>query len=117
MTARICRSLIFLFAVAAIAAPGASAQAPLAGKGENIQPVARMPIPHPNEVELAGDWALVSDDDAAGDGSPGGLVIGNIQEPQHPFIEGKWDCPGGWGDVDLSPDANIAVLTKAHDAP
>src|SRR3954467_3536256 len=112
MTARIRRSLIFLFALGAIAAPSASAQAPLAGTGENIQPITRVPIAHPNEVEMAGDWAFVSDDDVASDGSHGGLVIVNIKDPAHPFIESKWDCPGGWGDIDLSPDGKIAVLTK-----
>jgi hypothetical protein len=118
MTARIRRSLIFLFAVSAIAAPSASAQAPLAGTGENIQPIARVPIPHPNEVELAGDWAFVSSDGSTSytpeEYTGGGLVIVNIKDPAHPFIEGEWKCDAGWGDIDLSPDANIAVLTNAH---
>jgi hypothetical protein len=90
-----------------LAAPGATAQAPLAGKGENIQPIARVPIFHPNEVELAGDWAFVSNDQK-------GMVIVNIADPQHPFIESTWDCEAGWADMDISPDANIAVLTNAH---
>jgi hypothetical protein len=110
-------TFICLLALAAIPAPEALAQAPLAGKGENIQPVARVPIPHPNEVELAGDWAFVSSDGSesyAPDNEDAGLVIVNIKDPAHPFVQGKWECDGGWGDVDLSPDANIAVLTNAH---
>src|SRR5215213_7037142 len=78
MTVRILRTLIPALALAATLAPAASAQAPLAGTGENIQPIARVPISHPNEVELAGDWAFVSNDDATGDGEFGGLVIVNI---------------------------------------
>jgi hypothetical protein len=118
MTARIPRCLIPLLALGAIAAPAASAQAPLAGTGENIQPIARVPIPHPNEVELAGDWAFVSSDGSESytpaEHTDAGLVIVNIKDPAHPFIEGKWVCDAGWGDIDLSPDANIAVLTNAH---
>lgn len=114
MTARIRRSLIFLFALAAIAAPSASAQAPLAGKGENLQPVSRVPINHPNEVELAGDWAFVSDDGAVEGNDQGGLVIVNIKDPAHPYIQSRWLCDAGWGDVDISPDAKLAVLTNAH---
>jgi hypothetical protein len=117
MTVRIRRCLISLFALGAIAAPAASAQVPLAGTGENIQPVSRVPIAHPNEVELAGDWAFVSNDGSesyAPDFERGGLVIVNIKDPAKPFIESEWICDAGWGDVDLSPDATIAVLTNAH---
>ncbi len=114
MTVRPLRFLTPLFAFAAIASP-ASAQAPLAGTGENIQPIARVPISHPNEVELAGDWAFVSDDgrDDDKDGG-GGLVIVNIANPEKPFIEGRWVCDGGWADIDLSADANYAVLSNGH---
>ena len=112
MTVRILRLLTPLFAFAAIAAP-ASAQAPLAGTGENIQPISRVPIKHINEVELAGDWAFVSDEVGEGD-EEGGLSIVNIANPEKPFIEGRWSCPGGWADVDLSPDGNIAILTNGH---
>jgi hypothetical protein len=101
-----------VLALAAGAAPSASAQVPLAGTGENIQPIARVPISHPNEVELAGDWAFVSDD--ARDDDTGGLVIVNIANPEKPFIEGRWSCPGGWADIDLSADATIAVLSNGH---
>ena len=50
------------FAALLLTAPVASAQdvVPLAGKGENIQPIARVNVPRANEVELAGDWAFVS---------------------------------------------------------
>jgi hypothetical protein len=113
MTPRTLRLAPMLLALAAIAAPTASAQAPLAGTGENIEPVSRVPIAHPNEVELAGDWAFVSDDGSYS-AEGGGLVIVNIADPRKPFIEGKWDCDAGWGDIDISPDANIAVLTNAH---
>lgn len=112
MTARILRLLTPLLALAALAAP-ASAQTPLAGTGENIQPVTRVPLPNINEVELAGDWAFVSDEVGDKD-EVGGLQIINIANPEKPFIEGFWDCPGGWADVDISPDANIAVLTNGH---
>jgi len=104
---RVPRLLISALALAAIAAPSASAQAPLAGTGENIQPIAKIGIVNPNEVELAGDWAFVSSDE-------GGLVIVNIANPEKPFIEGKWDCAGGWADIDLSPDATLAILTNGH---
>ena len=116
MTVRIRRCLIPLLALGAIAAPPASAQVPLAGEGENIQPIARVPIPHPNEVELAGDWAFVSNDgsESYAPDNVGSLVIVNIKDPMKPFIEGEWVCDAGWGDVDLSPDAKIAVLTNAH---
>ena len=112
MTARILRLLTPLFAFVAIASP-ATAQAPLAGTGENIQPISRVPIKNINEVELAGDWAFVSDEVGEGD-EEGGLSIVNIADPAKPFIEGKWSCPGGWADVDLSPDGNLAFLTNGH---
>jgi hypothetical protein len=108
MNLRILRALIPSLALAAIAAPAASAQAPLAGTGENVQPIARVPISHPNEVELAGDWAFVSNDQA-------GMVIVNIADPQHPFVESTWECEAGWADMDISPDANLAILTNAHE--
>lgn len=112
MNARFLRLLTPLLAFGAMAAP-ASAQVPLAGTGENIQPVARVPIANANEIELAGDWAFVSDE-VGKDDEQGGLTIINIADPTKPYIEGRWDCPGGWADVDLSPDATIAVLTNGH---
>ncbi|HVL94692.1 MAG TPA: hypothetical protein VM266_02425 [Solirubrobacteraceae bacterium] len=105
--ARTFRRLIPALALLAVAAPSASAQAPLAGTGENIQPISRVQMAHPNEVELAGDWAFVSNDFY-------GMTIVNIADPTKPFIEGEWKCEAGWGDIDLSPDANLAFLTNAH---
>ena len=86
----------------------AAAQGPLAGTGQNVEPIANHPIGEgqKNEIELAGDHAYVSFD--------GGLAIVNISDPLQPTIDGLWECQAGWGDVDLSPDANIAVLTNAH---
>ena len=101
------RSLIVLVVLTALSAPVASAQAPLAGTGENIQPISRVPMAHPNEIELAGDWAFVSNDFY-------GMTIVNIADPSKPFIEGEWKCEAGWGDIDISPDANYAYLTNAH---
>ena len=113
LRSRLLTSTIAAFALLAPAA--ASAQAPLTGTGENIEPIARVPIAHPNEVELAGDWAFVSDDgDYSEEG--GGLVIVNIADPRKPYIQGRWKCDGGWGDIDISPDANIAILTNAHNS-
>ncbi len=113
------------FALAALAAltlapATASAQdvVPLAGQGENIQPIARVLIPQATEVEVAGDWAFVATD--KGEEGEGGLVIVNIADPTKPFIEGRWTGEMGdlrdasFGDVDLSPDANLAVITNAH---
>ena len=103
------RLLTIALAAFALTAQSASAQLqPLAGTGENIQPVGRIALEQPNEVELAGDWAFVSNDYK-------GLVIVNIKDPQKAFIEGKWDCVSGWADVDISPDGNLAILTNAHD--
>ena len=87
-------------------------------KGENIDPVARVLIPGANEVELAGDWAFVSQD-AVGD-TLGGLTIVNIADPAKPYVQARWNGADGgltdasFGDVDLSPDGNLAALTNAH---
>lgn len=113
MTARVLKLLIPALAFVATAAAPASAQLPLVGTGENIQPVTRVPIANMNEVELAGDWAFVSDEIGEGD-EQGGLTIVNIANPEKPFIEGRWDCPGGWADIDLNADATIAVLSNGH---
>jgi len=116
----IARSLVGAFAVLIVLSPPALAQdvVPLAGKGENIQPIARVNIPRANEVELAGDWAFVSTDEHEELG--GRLVIVNIADPAKPFIQSVWDsakagvADQSYGDVDLSPDGNLAVLTNAH---
>jgi len=116
----IIRSLVGAFAVLTVLGPPALAQdvVPLAGKGENIQPIARANIPRATEVEMAGDWAFLATD--KGEDGEGGLVIVNIADPAKPFIEGRWTAEmadlrdGSYGDVDLSPDGNLAVLTNAH---
>lgn len=107
-----------LSALVLSAAPASAATVPLAGRGENIQPIARVEIPRPGELELAGDWAFVSTD--ATEQLGGTLTIVNIADPTKPFIEGVWDSKtagihdASYGDVDLSPDGNLAVLTNAH---
>ena len=116
------RSLILSLTALAAVTPAAGAQGyvPLSGTGENIAGVARVPIQGANEVELAGDWAFVSVDKAADGGKGGGLVIVNIADPQQPYIQGSWYGSGDGladvasGDVDLSVDSNLAVLTNAH---
>src|SRR3954451_12671749 len=117
------RSLVAAFIALFILVPTASAQdvAPLAGKGENFQPIARVKIPRVNEVEMAGDWAFLSQDKT--ESGEGGLVIVNVADPAHPYIQGHWtgDQAGlkdvAPGDVDRSPDGNLAVLTNAHCSP
>ena len=109
MTARLLPLLTSLALL--VAAPAALAQGvPLAGEGKEIQPIAHLPIESPdqqkNEIELAGDYAYVSHDF--------GMDIINISNPAKPTLEGKWKCEAGWGDIDLSADGNLAVLTNAH---
>src|SRR3954453_11283049 len=114
------RSVAAAFVALSLFVPTAAAQdvVPLAGKGENIQPIARVKIPRVNEVEMAGDWAFISAD--ANEDGQGGLVIVNVADPAHPFVEGQWRAQqaglinSSYGDVDLSPDGNLAVLTNAH---
>ena len=97
---------------------GRSSVVALFGDGENIEGVKRVEFPGPTEVELAGDWAFVSTDKT--DKTPGGLTIVNIADPEDPFIEGTWHSPqdgiedASFGDVDVSPDGNLAVITNAH---
>jgi hypothetical protein len=116
----ILRSALAALMTLAVLAPAAYAQdvVPLAGTGEDIQPIARVNIPRAGEVEMAGDWAFVATDSTAE--NQGGLYIVNIADPTRPFIEGKWFADmadlsdSSYGDVDLSPDGNLAVLTNAH---
>ena len=111
---------ISIVAAFVLSASSASAQevVPLAGKGENIQPIARVNLEGANEVELAGDWAFVSLD--ATDAGSGGLGIVNVADPQRPFVQSVWRASdagivdASFGDVDLSADGNLAVLTNAH---
>ena len=99
----------------------ASAQevVPLTGKGEKFAPIARMKLPGVvTELAVAGDWAFVATD--AVEEKCGCLYIINIKDPANPFIEGTFDAAKTeltaqeYGDVDISPDANLAVLTNAH---
>jgi hypothetical protein len=92
-------------------------------KGENIDPVKRVKFRGANEVELAGDWAFVSTDKSPSGGKGGGLVIVNVADPEKPFVQSRWNntdagiADAGFGDVDLSADGNLAVLTNAHCSP
>jgi hypothetical protein len=110
------------FVAAALLALPATAAAqdvvPLTGTGENVAPIARVKVPGANELAVAGDWAFVSTDGV--EETCGCLYIVNIKDPAHPFIQGVWDSQKAgltkqsYGDVDISPDANLAVLTNAH---
>ena len=118
---------VSVFSAAISAAPS------LEGKGQNIDLVANLALdpslgipggandddfagsPDAADLELAGDYAYI--------GSYGqGLVIANISscdDPSQPakcqpFVQGVFPCSGGQFDVQLSPDANIAVL--AHES-
>ena len=115
------RSAAVALAALSLTASVAEAQkvVPLAGTGENFQPIARVELPRVNELELAGDWAFLSLD--ANEENQGGLAIVNIADPTKPFVESIWkaDKDAGIddfsaGDVDLSPDGNRVVLTNAH---
>jgi hypothetical protein len=114
------RALLVALVVLAVGAPTSFAQdvVPLAGEGENIQPIARVSVPRATEVELAGDWAFVAAD--LTEDAEGALTIVNVADPAKPFVESRWTGDMGgledvsWGDVDLSPDGNLAVLTNAH---
>jgi hypothetical protein len=98
----------------------ASAQevVPLTGTGENIAPIARMKLPGANEIAVAGNWVFVSS--TAVEERCGCLYIVNIADPAHPVLEGVWDAAKtdltsqSYGDVDISPDANLAVLTNTR---
>src|SRR4051812_35354935 len=89
---------------------------PLTGTGENVAPVARIKVPGANEETIAGNWVFVSTN--VTDDGCGCLVIVNIKDPAHPFVEGVWDSQKSdlssqsYGDVDISPDGNLAVLTN-----
>jgi hypothetical protein len=88
---------------------GAIAPAPLTGEGQNLELVANLPIDAGSfgvavsDLELYGNYAFV--------GSYGeGLVIVDISDPRNPKRVGKFNCPGGQNDVQLSPDGHYAAM-------
>ena len=104
MTSRILLGALAL----ALTLAGTALGAPLAGTGKNIVPVSTLEIDdsQKNELELAGDYAYVDYDD--------GFDIVNISDPTKPRTVGEHKCTGSGGDIDLSPDAKIAVRATAH---
>jgi hypothetical protein len=114
------RALVAVLAAVAVIVPSAYAQdvTSLSGHGENIAPVARVKVPRPTELAPLGDWVFIATDQA--EEQQGGLYIVNVADPAHPFIEGKWTgdvdnlSDVSFGDVDVTPDGNLAVLTNAH---
>lgn len=83
--------------------------APLTGEGESMELVANVPIDPgtqgvaASDLELHGDHAFV--------GSYGeGIVVVDISDPTNPRRVGKFDCPGGQNDVQLSPDGRYAAM-------
>jgi hypothetical protein len=112
------RRLVVLALLALPATASAQEVVPLTGTGENVAPIARMKLPGANEIAVAGDWAFLSS--TAVEETCGCLYIVNIADPAHPFLEGVWDAAEtelsaqSYGDVDISPDANLAVLTNTR---
>jgi len=109
-----------------------AAQPSLDGTGENIDLIANVALSPDagvpggandkdfasnaaSDLELAGDYAYVGS-------YAQGMVIVNISscdDPSQPakcqpFVQGAYKCSGGQFDVQLSPDANIAVV--AHES-
>ena len=110
----IAKAILPVLTALALFAPSAVAQLP--GEGDNVEGIARVDVPGATEVELAADWAFVATD--AINDHEGGLTIVNIADPTKPFVQAEWFAPEGddasFGDVDLSPDGNLAVITNAH---
>ena len=89
---------------------------PLTGTGENLELIANVPIDPgsqgvaASDLELHGNHAFV--------GSYGeGVVIVDISDPRNPRRVGKFSCPGGQNDIQLSPDGKflaLAVETTAN---
>ncbi len=82
---------------------------PLTGVGENFELVANVPIDPgtqgvaASDLELHGNHAFV--------GSYGeGMVVIDISDPRQPKRVGKFACPGGQNDIQLSPDGRFAVM-------
>jgi hypothetical protein len=94
----------------------AQQQAPLEGSGENMQLVANVPMEGgpsgvaASDLELHGDYAFV--------GSYGeGMVVVDISDPTKPKRVGKFNCPGGQNDIQLSPDGKwvaMAIETRSN---
>ena len=104
---------------------------PLEGIGENVEIVANVPLApdamvpggandedfavHASDIELAGDYAYVGS-------YTQGMVIVNIsscadpKKPElcKPFVESAYPCSGGQFDVQLNPEATVAVV--AHES-
>ena len=88
---------------------GAPEPQPLTGTGENLELVANVPIDAgsqgiaASDLELYGNYAFV--------GSYGeGVVIVDISDPRNPKRVGKFSCPGGQNDIQLSPDGRYLAL-------
>jgi hypothetical protein len=82
---------------------------PLTGTGENFQIVANVPMDGgsgevaASDIELRGNYAFV--------GSYGeGMVVVDVSDPTHPKRVGKFDCPGGQNDIQLSPDGRYVAM-------
>lgn len=96
-----------MLVVAFAASPAAAQDHPLAGEGENLQIVANHPVASGvTEMELSGDHAYVVHD--------GGMSIINIKDPAKPVQEGLWECQSGWGDVEVDPKNEFAILANAY---
>jgi hypothetical protein len=87
----------------------AQQQAPLEGTGENLELVANVPMEGgssgvaASDLELHGDYAFV--------GSYGeGMVVVDISDPTKPKRVGKFNCPGGQNDIQLSPDGKWVAM-------
>ena len=95
---------------------GAVDPQPLTGEGENLELIANVPIDPgsqgiaASDLELHGNYAFI--------GSYGeGVVIVDISDPRNPRRVGKFSCPGGQNDIQLSPDGRylaLAVETTAN---
>ena len=86
-----------------------AAQAPLEGSGENMELVANVPLEGgpdgvaASDLELHGDHAFV--------GSYGeGMVVIDISDPAKPRRVGKFNCPGGQNDIQISPDGKTVAM-------